>query len=423
MRLSIYICKNHTLIIIVMKKIILRAITFSLFFIAFCSCSSDESSSSAGRKSIVLSAENRAIVANYADFSYDFFRAVDSETDDDKNIIVSPWSAVNLMSMTGNCGDYTAQQSITKILGVSDFDDLNAINKHLYEELTTLTKDVALQSYRSVWQQKDCSAISQTAKKILQNDYFADVATFNSADQLKTSINSWINKKSKGEITSIKNNATEETVVSFVDLMSFNGKWRNKFDIKDSHKGVFHNVDGTQSTVTMMNAKNSIEWFKHDFFDAVWLDFGKGEFSMIVMLPNDEASVSSVIECLNSHAFENFNSNENYEAGKYGKNKVPVSFPKFDVDAEYNLERLFAKLGLSNKWRDDGDNLNINFLQKSRIRVDEEGAVATTVTVSNGYTDVDFAEGEPFVVDRPFVYIIKENSTGVILQMGKISQL
>ena len=57
------------------------------------------------------------------------------------------------------------------------------------------------------------------------------------------------------------------------------------------------------------------------------------------------------------------------------------------------------------------------------VQVDEEGTEAAAVTLI-GLSDIatEPIEEEPFVmrVDRPFMFLIKENRSGTILFMGKI---
>lgn len=71
------------------------------------------------------------------------------------------------------------------------------------------------------------------------------------------------------------------------------------------------------------------------------------------------------------------------------------------------------------------EDLFISLLQQfTYVKVNEEGTEAAAVTV--GGMDVA-APGPsmviPFYVDRPFIFLIKEKSTGVILFMGKVTKL
>ena len=63
-------------------------------------------------------------------------------------------------------------------------------------------------------------------------------------------------------------------------------------------------------------------------------------------------------------------------------------------------------------------------LQKARIKVNESGSEAAAVTVAVMEKTMAVREPEPIVMfhaDRPFVYMIREASTGVILFVGKFT--
>ena len=57
--------------------------------------------------------------------------------------------------------------------------------------------------------------------------------------------------------------------------------------------------------------------------------------------------------------------------------------------------------------------------QDSYITIDEKGTEAAAVTAEASALGV--FRYEEFIADHPFLYIIKENSTGAILFMGKFT--
>ena len=56
--------------------------------------------------------------------------------------------------------------------------------------------------------------------------------------------------------------------------------------------------------------------------------------------------------------------------------------------------------------------------------MNEEGTEAVSVTNASGTISAPLPEiPEPFYANRPFAFIIKEQSTGTILFMGKVTEL
>ena len=59
------------------------------------------------------------------------------------------------------------------------------------------------------------------------------------------------------------------------------------------------------------------------------------------------------------------------------------------------------------------------------IKVDEKGSEAAAVTGVEDWGDIGPIPAKPvnFFVNRPFVFIIEEQSTGAVLFMGRINKL
>ena len=105
-----------------------------------------------------------------------------------------------------------------------------------------------------------------------------------------------------------------------------------------------------------------------------------------------------------------------------------VQMPKFEAKYDLNLIELLQSIGIK-KIFGDADFSGIankkmtvtQYVQQSWIKVDEEG---TKVSTSTGVVTGDVAYiGGKFTVDSPFVYMIRERSTGVILAMGKVQTM
>ena len=54
------------------------------------------------------------------------------------------------------------------------------------------------------------------------------------------------------------------------------------------------------------------------------------------------------------------------------------------------------------------------------MEVNEEGTEAAAVTVVE-MRELSSMGAIPFIVDRPFIFVIRENSSGALLFMGKVS--
>jgi serpin B len=123
--------------------------------------------------------------------------------------------------------------------------------------------------------------------------------------------------------------------------------------------------------------------------------------------------------------------------------EVDLKLPRFEtasdtdeLDVKNGLVGLMQKMGIKLAFDSDfaeipnmceDRNLYISMMrQKAKIKVNEEGSEAAAVTVA-GVNDLTTAVGPQeypkatFHANRPFVYVISEASSGVILFVGKFT--
>jgi serpin B len=101
--------------------------------------------------------------------------------------------------------------------------------------------------------------------------------------------------------------------------------------------------------------------------------------------------------------------------------------PKESIDLKPALESLGVRriFGTPELRRLSPDPLTVaDFLHRSVIRVDERGTEAAAATgevlVPRGVVSPEYVPPPRFVVDRPFLFLLADRSTGVVLQIGRI---
>ena len=111
--------------------------------------------------------------------------------------------------------------------------------------------------------------------------------------------------------------------------------------------------------------------------------------------------------------------------------------PKFTFETPtFELKGMLSQLGLKQAFRNDADfsgmreekDLKIGTaLHKAKIVVNEKGTKAAAATVI-GMVQTTSAAPRPdpimeFTADKPFFYLIKDNTTGAILFMGRMNAM
>jgi serpin B len=113
---------------------------------------------------------------------------------------------------------------------------------------------------------------------------------------------------------------------------------------------------------------------------------------------------------------------------------VQIDLPKFKYEFKSLLNDPLTELGLGEAFTPEADFSRITpatdiwisrVIHQTFIDVQEEGteaAAATIVEMVERSSPGGGAVAIPFKVDRPFLYLIKENSTGAIVFMGKVGK-
>jgi serine protease inhibitor len=160
-------------------------------------------------------------------------------------------------------------------------------------------------------------------------------------------------------------------------------------------------------------------------FTAVELPYGDSAFSMVVLLPKEGVTAGDLAEKMNA---DNWDTWFEYT---YNTN-VLVQLPKFKYGFKSLLNDPLIDLGLGIAFNDMADFTRITppggiyisrVIHQTFIDVKEEGTEAAAATIVE-MIETSAGGGGPvyFTVDRPFLYVIKENSTGALLFMGKVAK-
>jgi serpin B len=179
-----------------------------------------------------------------------------------------------------------------------------------------------------------------------------------------------------------------------------------------------------------------MNYLRNDQYAAVSIPYGNGQWMMTVMLPEDGKTTDDVISSLAASGWStDFLKNPLREARRYAVDlKLPRFETAFDTDDAGGLIELLMGMGIRRAF--DGNSAEIPNMcengdlyismmkQKAKIKVNEEGSEAAAVTIAGvNFTSAGGDTQEPpkatFHANRPFVYLIHEQSSGVILFVGK----
>jgi len=238
------------------------------------------------------------------------------------------------------------------------------------------------------------------------------------APNAKDIINNWVNEKTNGKIKEIVTDEDMMVALMFlIDAIYFKGTWKYEFDPNDTQDAIFNLLDGTKKPCRMMTQENDFQYFRNEYFQAVDLPYGDSGFSMIVFLPLPGINIDDLISEFNQE-------NWDFWLNSFSENTMELYLPKFKLEYKIELKKVLTALGMGIAFGDaDFSKLGGGYigkvLHKTFVDVNEEGTEAAAVTMVR----IDFGsliQDNIMRVDRPFIFAIREESTGTILFMGKI---
>jgi serpin B len=407
-----------------MKPSILILISLTLLFNT--SCTKDPLPQSAkDPKPIEVSAKSKMVIEGSNRFGFELLRQVWKEEAKENNLMISPLSVELALAMTYNGAGGSTKEAFEKVLHVAELptQDLNTSLHDLTKALMEVDPRVTMEIANSIWYRNTFhveDAFLETNKK-----YFdAEVRPLDFSDpNSKKIINGWVDEKTHHKIPEIIDDIDPSSFMFLINAIYFNGKWKYRFDKKNTSRRPFYITPETTREVPMMTQKGNFLHTANDLFSAVELPYGRGNYSMVFLLPTPEKSLDEVVEALTPENWQQWlNAFDTL-------NDLTVYVPKFTFSYKKKLNDPLIDLGLGVAFSGNADFSGINpdldlciseVRHKTFIKVDEEGTEAAAVTsVEIRFTSA--GPGNTFLLDRPFLFVIREKYTNAVLFIGRVS--
>lgn len=365
-------------------------------------------------------------------FAYDIYHKISSPKE---NLFFSPYSLLTALAMTYAGAENQTKKEMKETLHFPDDTTLHSANAMFRHHIESITKEkkVIIFSANSLWIQNDY-VLLDTFIKTEKNYYGAApfLVDFKAnAPQEAIKISRWVEEKTEGKIKDLipSSSLDAQTRLVLTNAIYFKGDWKFPFKKHKTQKEIFHGVS-KQEKVDMMHLKKKFRYSSYDTFKVAEIPYEGNHVSFVVFLPNEKEGISNVEKKLTSNftlsVFEKLRSSR--------KPELDLKLPKFKQEASFELSKTLESdmpSAFSDTLADfsgiDGKRgLKISkILHKAFIEVNEEGAQAAAATAVVMTTRSMALPIKPtlFHVNRPFIFMIKENSTGVILFYGKVSDL
>ncbi|NIN71929.1 MAG: serpin family protein [Gemmatimonadetes bacterium] len=348
------------------------------------------------------------------------------------NLVFSPYSISTALAMAcgGARGGTQAQMARTLHFSVAP-EALHQAFAALQARVNAVQArgDVRLLVANALWPQERY-AFLEDYLSLVKECYGAAITPVDyqrAADAARQTINDWVESKTEDKIKELiaPGALSDLTHLVLVNAIYFKGDWLAQFDPGLTSDRSFWLSPDKDVQVPMMVQEGEFGYAEPSGLQVLELPYVGGELSMVVLLPKNVRGLSSLEKALTV-------TNLSKWTDRLGQTEVEVYLPRFVMRFGCELSDALMGLGMTDAFDSriadfsgmDGKEQWLFLsavIHQAFIDVKEEGTEAAAATA------LDLLGAAPpdetpvtFRADHPFLFVVRENSTGSILFLGRV---
>jgi serpin B len=254
-----------------------------------------------------------------------------------------------------------------------------------------------------------------------------------SAEPARVHINDWVEGKTQHRIQNLipPGGVVPTTRLVIVNAIYFLGDWAYPFEPDETQDASFHLSASKKKDVPTMNRTGGFFVTHQDGVTALEIPYKGSELSMMILVPDEIEGLAAVERTLDPQKIEAL-------ASAMKRERVWLALPKFEVNPGGSLslgeelQALGMPLAFDRKRADftgianppnPNERLSLDeIFHKAFVRVDEKGTEAAAATAGGLVGGAPFEDpARPVKVDRPFLFLIRDNASGLVLFLGRVT--
>lgn len=252
------------------------------------------------------------------------------------DLIASPFSVFSALCLLSQGADGDTYQQLVNGLNMNNdkaivADEFQNINQKLHQDAGSAEMSIANQIYVMVDYE-----LNQTFQDVANEKFQSHVETLNftNADSSAQTINSFVKKITKNQITDVVSPSMFDarTRVVLINAIYFKGKWLHAFDPKKTKVGQFQTDAKSSVPIQFMNTINTFNYAEFDDLNAKALEmpYNSSKLSFVILLPNDQMGLKTLQESVMDIDWTT-------SLGQMRSQKVNATIPKFKAHFQLSL--------------------------------------------------------------------------------------
>jgi serpin B len=294
-------------------------------------------------------------------------------------------------------------------------------------------REYELHAADALWAEQDVQFLDSYLN-LTKTNYgagFHPVDFKHSPDAVRNTINQWAEQQTSGKITNLMGpgTVTQATRLVLTNAIYFKGTWQNPFKVDLTDDEDFHLTDRQTVKTPMMNRNGGYRYYDGGSFQELEMPYKGGELAMVVLLPKKIDGLAALEKSFTAAAMSKW-------IEKLAPvNKVVLTLPRFKVTEQFELSGTLSAMGMEQAFTGAADFSGMTgrpefsisaAIHKAYIDVNEQGteaAAATAIAIVGMAMQRPNNEPPPIVfdADHPFLFLIRDQETGAILFLGRVT--
>jgi len=259
--------------------------------------------------------------------------------------------------------------------------------------------------------------------------YGADVRDVDfAATDTPARINAWVSEKTAAKIPHMIDSLDPLTLLVALNAIYFKGLWSQPFQRALTRDRPFTTGSGKEKILPLMPQRGRFRYLEQREFQAVALPYQGWRIAMYVFLPARRSNLQQLHGLLSAARWESWMNQPAWMPGT-------VQLPRFKMSYAAQLRTALVNVGMERAFdreraefggiRNEPPPVWIDeVLHRALAEVNEEGTEAAAATMglmvkaSMGWQRPE-REFE-MIVDRPFLFVIRDEKSGNVLFMGSV---
>lgn len=349
----------------------------------------------------------------------------------DGNFLFSPYSISTVLAMTyaGARGE-TADQIRQTLHFSLDQEQLHPSFAGLQECMDQVESKsgIELKIANALWPHSSYPFLNEYLA-LVERYYRTSITGLNygKPESARAAINAWVEQKTEQKIKELipEGILNELTRLVLTNAIYFKGDWASQFDEIFTEPAPFYFAEGESITVPMMHQKGQFGYGHAPGVQILELPYLGGDLSMVILLPDKVDGLAQLEQQLTAENLVRWTWLVSNNEGE-----VELSLPRFKLSCAFKLNQMLKSMGMVDAFSDEAADFSgidgtkylyiSAVLHKAFVAINEEGTEAAAATAV-----VLKIRGLPeplvnFRADHPFIFLIREKSSGSILFLGRV---